>query len=514
MAWSELERHYEKVANSTLAELFQLDPTRTKNLCWEFEGLSLDLSRQRLTPMTVELLVALAQEANVEGKRSSMFAGDLVNVTEGRAALHMALRDSSGLTGGNAADLARVQREAMVNFTTAVRRGQETGATGRPFTDVVNIGIGGSHLGPMMAARALTPIDASIDVHYVANVDGNDLASVLGVVDPERTLFLIASKTFTTEETMINAASAKAWMVSMLGEEAIQKHFAGISNNLDAVRAFGIAPVRTFSFADWVGGRFSLWSSIGLSIMMAIGPEAFEQFLAGAHLMDKHFATAPMKGNLPVLMALTDIWNRSFINLPAKAVLPYNERLCHLPSYLQQLEMESNGKSVTQAGKTISGAVASVVFGMTGTNGQHSFYQLLHQGPALVAAEFIGISEPDHNLDGHHDKLLANMLGQAEALALGTDTPETPHHYCPGNRPSTVILLRRLDPFHLGMLLGLYEHKIMVEGVVWDINSFDQFGVELGKRQASATFDALTGKRMPGNPATAGSIRQVMAWRK
>ncbi len=513
-SWSDLERHYEKLANATLAELFESDPARAENLCWELKGLSVDFSRQRLTATTFDLLIKLAHAANVEEKRDAMFAGELVNTTEGRAVLHTALRDSSGLTGGHAASLARTQREAMVNFTVAIRSGHETGATGRSFTDVVNIGIGGSHLGPMMATRALSPIEGPLHVHYVANVDGNDLASVLRIVDPERTLFLIASKTFTTEETMVNAASAKAWLTSMLGEEAIQTHFAGISANSHAAHAFGIDSARVFNFADWVGGRFSLWSSIGLSTMMAIGEEAFENLLAGAHAVDKHFATAPMKNNLPILMALTDIWNRSFLNLPARAILPYNERLQHLPAYLQQLEMESNGKSITQAGVPVSGAVASVVFGMTGTNGQHSFHQLLHQGPALVVAEFIGTSEPGHNLSGHHDKLLANMIGQAEALARGTDVPETPHHSCPGNRPSTLVLLRRLDSFHLGMLLGLYEHKVMVEGAIWDINSFDQFGVEIGKRQARIVLDALEGERTADHPATIRSIRQVKAWRE
>tara|TARA_Y100001960_G_scaffold332181_1_gene431764 strand:- start:39 stop:1628 length:1590 start_codon:yes stop_codon:yes gene_type:complete len=513
-SWSALQRHCEKLADVALADLYRLDQGRSENLCWTLEGLSVDFSRQRLTSETFKLLFKLARIANVEEKRKAMFAGEPINTTEGRPVLHMAPRDSSGLTSFDAAKLARIQRDAMSNFTAAIRSGQETGMTGHSFTDIVNIGIGGSHLGPMMVTRALRSAEDSLQIHYVANIDGNDLESVLRLVDPERTLFLVASKTFTTEETMINAASAREWLTSFMGEVAVQRHFAAISANNGAAHAFGIDPLRVFNFAEWVGGRFSLWSSIGLSSMIAIGVKPFEDLLAGAHAVDKHFVTAPMEKNLPIIMALTDIWNRSFLNMPARVILPYNERLQHLPVYLQQLEMESNGKSVTKEGNPVDGVVASLVFGMTGTNAQHSFYQYLHQGPSFAAAEFIGISEQGHSLIGHHDKLLANMIGQAEALALGSGTPETPYQICPGNRPSTVILLRRLDPFHLGMLLGLYEHKVMVEGAIWGINSFDQYGVELGKRLASATFEAFEKNITPANPSTARSIKQIMAWRE
>ncbi len=512
-AWSNLLSHRDEMAGVTLTEMFSVDSMRPKSLNWNLNGLSVDLSRQRLTLATLELLAELAREAGVEGTRRAMFEGELINKTESRAVLHVALRDSSGLTNSDAANQAWTQRQAMAAFAEGVRRGEETGATGRTFNDVVNIGIGGSHLGPMTVTRALEVADAPLRVHYVANVDGYDLASLLRRFDPDRALFLVASKTFTTQETMANADSAKAWLTSALGADAVSMHFAALSTNADAVKTFGISPERMFAFADWVGGRFSLWSSVGLSAMLAVGTVAFDQLLAGAHAMDRHFAEAPLITNLPVLMALTDIWNRSFLGLPARAVLPYDERLRHLPTHLQQLEMESNGKAVTMDGEQITGAAASVVFGMTGTNGQHTFHQLLHQGPALVAVEFIGVAQPGHGFEGHHEKLLANMLAQAEALALGTEAPETPHHACPGNRPSTVILLQQLDPFHLGMLLALYEHKVMVEGTIWGINSFDQFGVELGKRLAGPVLDALKGEGTPVDPATAASVYRIKSWR-
>jgi glucose-6-phosphate isomerase len=512
-AWTRLTAHRDELAKTSLRSLFADNPTRSAELAWELDGLYLDLARQRLTSETLGFLVELARAADVEGRRRALFNGQLVNTTEGRAALHMALRDVSGLTAAAATTEASTQRQAMTTFADAVRDGTETGITGKPFTDAVNIGIGGSHIGPHTATAALRKPGAMPRVHYVANVDGNDLTSTLAGLNPETTLFLVASKAFTTAETMTNARSARAWLSAALGDDAIPAHFVALSANTQAVTEFGISENRMFAFAEWVGGRFSLWSTIGLSTALAIGSAYFDELLAGAHAMDQHFVTAPLSENLPVLLALTDLWNRNLLNLPVRAVLPYDERLRYLPAHLQQLEMESNGKGVTIAGEPVTGLPASVVFGMAGTNGQHSFHQLLHQGPALVAAEFIGVATSGHDLPGHHDMLLANMLAQAEALALGTSDAASPHHHCPGNRPSTVILLNTLDPHHLGMLLAMYEHKVFVEGAIWDINSFDQFGVDLGKALTGPVLDALNGSATPANSATAAAVIKLRDWR-
>ena len=512
-AWSALTHHRDGIETSTLAQMFTDFPARAEHLSWELDGLAIDLSRQRLTLKTLELLLDLARVADVEARRDAVFSGQPVNSTEGRAVLHAALRDETGLTADAPATEAQAQRAAMLAYADDVRAGKIVGATSEPFTDIVNIGIGGSHLGPLLATTALSEPRKTPRVHYVANVDGTDLENVLRGLNPQTTLFLVASKTFTTSETMTNAASARAWMVDAEGERAVAPHFVALSSNPAAAKDFGIADDRVFSFADWVGGRFSLWSSIGMSSAIALGSKDFADLLAGAHAMDHHFASTPLDQNLPVLLALTDLWNRNLLGLPVRAVLPYDERLRHLPAYLQQLEMESNGKGVTLDGEPVSGIPASIVFGMTGTNGQHTFHQLLHQGPALVAAEFIAVAEAGHGLHGHHDKLLANMLAQAEALALGTTDAATPHHHCPGNRPSTVVLLKSLDPKRLGMLMALYEHKVFVEGAVFDINSFDQFGVELGKVLAGPLLAALTGDETPADPASAAAVAKLKAWR-
>lgn len=521
--WSRLAQHRDRLAATTLAELFAAEPDRGAQMSWELDGLWLDLSRQRMTADTLDLLIALAGARDIENSRQAMFGGERINATEGRAVLHAALRDDDALTPAAEAARARDQRRAMLVFAEMVRDGTASGVNGERFGDVVNIGIGGSHLGPMAATEALQDDDGSPRIHYVANVDETDLTATLSRLDPARTLFLIASKTFTTAETMANAQSARAWLVAALGADAVSAHFAALSTNSEAAARFGIAPERVFGFDEWVGGRFSLWSSVGLSTAIAIGGGGFEQLLAGAHAMDRHFATAPLAENIPVILALADFWNRNFQNLPARAVLPYDERLRGLPALLQQLEMESNGKRVTLSGDAIDGVPASVVFGMTGTNGQHTFHQMLHQGPALVAAEFIGVAEPaavdaarfgDSDLGHHHDMLLANMLAQAEALALGTKDAPTPHHHCPGDRPSTMILLQRLDPNRLGMLLALYEHKVFVEGAILGINSFDQFGVELGKTLAGPLTEALGGGAAQPNAVSAAALAKLRAWRR
>lgn len=512
-AWGLLAAHRERIAGTTLAALFDAEPDRGARLSWELDGLWLDLTRQRLTTDILAALAELAAVADLDDRRRALFAGETVNATEGRAVLHPALRDSDGLTLPAAADQAAGQRRLFLAFAEALRDGGVTGVGGERFTDAVAIGIGGSHLGPLTATMALAPADAPIRVHYVANVDGTDLMGVLRGLDPATTLFVVASKTFTTTETMLNATSARAWLTAALGVEAVARHFVAVSAAPGRAAEFGIPAERVFAFAEWVGGRFSLWSSIGLSTAIAVGAAAFEELLGGAHAMDRHFLAAPATENLPVLLALGDFWNRNFLGFPARAVLPYDERLKYLPAYLQQLEMESNGKGVTLAGDPVRVSPASVVFGMTGTNGQHTFHQMLHQGPAVAAAEFIGVAEPGNGPDGHHRVLLANMLAQAEALALGTEDAPTPHHRCPGNRPSSVILLKRLDPHHLGMLLALYEHKVFVEGVLASINSFDQFGVELGKALAGPLLRALeTGE--PAGPVSAAALARLRAWQR
>jgi len=502
-AWAELAALSEQLRQTDLRAMFASDPGRGGALSFEFDGLWLDLSRQKITGEVIRSLAGLAEAAGLAARRRALFAGETVNVTEGRAAMHPALRDNGSLTPAAFADTAWQQRERFLAFAEEVRS--------NGFKDVVNIGIGGSHVGPMTATTALARSDAGIRVHYVANVDGVDLTDALTGLDASRTLFLVASKTFTTAETMANARSARAWLAAALGEGAVGDHFAALSAAPDRAAEFGIRGDRVFPFEDWVGGRFSLWSAVGTSTAIAIGREGFEDMLRGAHTVDRHFTEAPADANLPVLLALVDFWNRNFLGLPVRAVLPYDERLRHLPAYLQQLEMESNGKGVTLSGDPVAASPAAVVFGMTGTNGQHAFHQMLHQGAPLAAAEFIGVAQPGHALAGHHEILLANMLAQAEALAVGTKKVSTPHQHCPGDRPSSVILLRRLDPFHLGVLLALYEHKVFVEGVLTGVNSFDQYGVELGKTLAGPLLGAIETGAGAG-PVSAAALKRLGDW--
>ncbi len=510
-AWTRLTAHRDELSTITIADLFAAGPGRGERLSWEVSGLWLDLSRQRINPETIQLFAALTDAAQLAQRRDDMFSGKSVNSTEGRPALHTALRDLSGLTPDLFRSVARNHRESMLAFAEDVRIGKARGSTGRVFQDVVNIGIGGSQIGPMAVTTALMGSDEPQRIHYVANIDAADWITTRDHLDPETTLFLVASKTFFTQETMANARAAKKWLVDTLGEEAITKQFAALSSNTLAAKAFGINPKRIFSFPDWVGGRFSLWSAIGLSIAIAIGRKEFSAFLEGAHEMDKHFAAAPFERNLPVLLGLTDIWNRNLLNLPARAVLPYSERLKGLNPYIQQLEMESNGKGVTATGDPVKGRSASIVFGMTGTNGQHTFHQLLHQGPAVAAIEFIGVAKARHDYVGNHHMLLANMLGQAEAFALGTGADVSIHHACPGNRPNTLIVLKSLDAHTLGMLMALYEHKVFVEGTVFNINSFDQYGVEFGKALAVPLIEAFSSGDGT-SPISAAALAKLRAW--
>ncbi len=535
-AWKALERHRDEVAGLAMRELFAADPERFQRLSIDLDGLFLDYSKNRMTGETLDKLVALAETARLTEWRDSLFAGQPINASEGRAAQHVALRDNGSLTGDFASEIA-TSNLRLREFTESIRSGAYRGASSEPILHVVNIGIGGSYMGPLLATTALTEefeskADATPrttpDVRFVANLDGHDLATTLRDLNPETTLFLIASKSFSTEETMLNAATARAWLVEGIGDDDVSRHFVGLTANPAAALDFGIAAENIFEFWDWVGGRFSLWSSVGLSVSLAAGNDKFQALLAGAHAMDRHFATAPLAANMPVLLGLIGIWNINFLGIETMAVLPYDERLRHLPGHLQQLEMESNGKSVTRDGLPVSGSTAPVVFGTAGTVGQHSFHQHLHQGSSPVATDFIAVAEPGH------DRLICHMLAQAAALMHGRTADEVradlaatatgvgsiealvPHMTCPGNRPSNTLLLRRLTPETLGMLLALYEHKVFVQGILWGINSFDQFGVEFGKTLAADLLGRLAGDQMDDNNcdgSTAGLIDRYRLWR-
>ncbi|MGX1098253.1 glucose-6-phosphate isomerase [Amorphus sp. MBR-141] len=515
----------------TLRGEFEADPGRFDRFHADFDDLLLDYSKTHVDADTLALLIELAEAADLAGWQQRMVGGDAINTTERRAVLHTALRagperavhvDGQDVPADVADVLARMEA-----FTDAVRSGAIRGATGEAFTDVVNIGIGGSDLGPRMATRALSPYrEGGPRVHYVANVDGADLADTLTTLDPARTLFLIASKTFTTLETMTNAASAREWLASALGEAAVPDHFAALSTALDKVAAFGIREDRIFGFWDWVGGRYSIWSAIGLSLALSIGFRNFSDFLAGAAEMDAHFLDAPLDRNLPVLMGLIGVWYRDLWDCRSLAVLPYDQRLAHFPAFLQQLDMESNGKRVTRDGTPVPRPTGPVVFGEPGTNGQHAFYQLLHQGTDVIPCEFLVACEPHEADDDHHTKLVANCFAQSQALMRGRTADEVrdlmlaqgasaeeadrlaPHRAFPGDRPSTTLIYRTLDPRTLGRLIALYEHKVFVQGVIWNINSFDQYGVELGKELASALLGPIeTGAALPDTDAsTAGLV--------
>ncbi|MDG0024251.1 glucose-6-phosphate isomerase [Trinickia sp. Y13] len=495
-SWSALTAHYERIRDERLRDWFAADtahPTRAERLTIEGGGLVADFSKNRITDETLRLLAALADEAGVAARRDAMFAGEVVNPTEGRAALHTALRATQADAPFHAQIAA--ERAKMADFAERVRSGAWTGYTGKRIRHIVNIGIGGSDLGPKMVVHALDHLaHPEIASYFVSNVDGADLARVLARIDPEETLAIIVSKTFTTLETMTNARSLRDWFVQKgCPESALAKHFVGVSANPAEVVKFGIAKENVFEMWDWVGGRYSLWSAVGLSIMIAVGAANFDALLAGAHEMDRHFREAPLARNLPVLLGLVGVWYRNFFGLQSYLVAPYSEALHYLPSYLQQLEMESNGKSARLDGAYVDYATSAVTWGEPGTNGQHAFFQMLHQGPTIVPIDFIAVLTPEHALTSHHPKLLANCFAQSEALMLGRteeearkvagpDKPElVPHLVFPGNRPSTTLMLDALTPRSLGALIALYEHKVLVQAAIWNINPFDQWGVELGK---------------------------------
>ncbi len=516
-AWQTLVTHAQEMRNVHLRDLFAEEPDRFSTFSLQDDDLLLDFSKNRVTRKTLDLLLNLAREADLEGWRDRMLQGRPINVTENRAVLHVALRNRSNrsilVDGEDVMPAVNAVLARMRDFSDQVRSGAWKGHGGAAITDIVNIGIGGSDLGPVMVCEALKPYQrADLRPHFVSNVDGAHLLDVLAGLDPARTLFVVASKTFTTQETMTNAASARAWLVERLGDEtAVARHFVAASTNADAVAAFGIDIANMFEFWDWVGGRYSLWSAIGLPIALAIGMDEFENLLAGGHQMDEHFRTAPLDRNMPVILAVLGVWYRNFLGASSHAVLPYDQHLHRLPAYLQQCDMESNGKSVRRDGQRVDYATGPIIWGEPGTNGQHAFYQLIHQGTELIPADFLAAAVSQTPLGDHHQKLLANFLAQTEALAFGKTEAEArrdledqglaghaleallPHKLFEGNRPTNAILYPRLTPRLLGRLIALYEHKIFCQGIIWGINSFDQWGVELGKQLAKAILPELDG---------------------
>jgi glucose-6-phosphate isomerase len=508
-AWQALTQHADELHGVTLRTLFDENPERARDLAFEACGLYVDLSKHRITHTTVELLLDLAQQCGVTQRRDAMFAGEKINVSEHRAVLHVALRAPRDavitVDGHNVVPEVHEVLDRMAEFSQRVRSGQWTGHTGRRIHTVINIGIGGSDLGPRMAYQALLPYaDPQLQARFVSNVDGAEFVTNTADLDPAETLFIISSKSWHTAETLTNARAARDWILDAFGGDpaAVAKHFVAVSTNADGVAEFGIDPQNMFGFWDWVGGRYSMDSAVGLSLMLTIGPDQFTELLAGFHDVDEHFRTAAPERNIPLLMGLLAVWYNNFLGAQTQAVLPYSYYLEHLPAYLQQLEMESNGKHVTLAGHHVDYQTGQIIWGQPGTNGQHAFYQLLHQGTKLVPADLIGVIQPLSRLTGQHDMLLANVFAQAEALAFGRSedqlrkagSPEQqiPHRVCAGNRPTTTLLLDQLSPRRLGSLIALYEHKVFTEGVIWDIDSFDQWGVELGKILADTILDELT----------------------
>lgn len=532
-----LKTHWQTVAaQQDMRTAFAHDPQRFERFSLKMDDLLLDWSKCRINDETMALLKDLAVACDVEGQRNAMFAGEPINITENRAVLHVALRaapDDVFVTGGeNVVPQVHDVLHRMSVFSEAIRSGDLAGATGRTITDVVNIGIGGSDLGPVMATAALTPYHDGPQTHFVSNIDPSHIADTLRELDPETTLIIIASKTFTTIETMTNAKTARKWVADALGEEAVGAHFAAVSTALDKVAAFGIQPQRVFGFWDWVGGRYSVWSSIGLPVMLAIGAKRFKEFLAGAHVMDEHFRHAPFEQNLPMMLGVLGYWHRDICGFNSRAIIPYDQHLARLPAYFQQLDMESNGKSVKRDGSPVRGATGPVVWGEPGTNGQHAFFQLLHQGTDTIPLEFmIAVHSHETELPQQHQMLLANCLAQSEALMKGRTLEEAraqlrarkmpeddveriaPHRVFSGNRPSITIIYDKLTPFALGRLIALYEHRVFVEAQLFGINAFDQWGVELGKELATELLDVVSGKQSADNrdASTQGLIAHLQA---
>ena len=537
-AWRPLEAHARDLSSHHLSELFAADrPRRFDSMSIEALDLLYDFSRQRATPETIRLLVQLADACDLRGRIAALFAGEAVNHTEGRAAMHMALRNRSGRAmyaeGVDVMPEVQAQLAKMREYVTGVHQGRVLGFTGARFTDVVNIGIGGSDLGIVMTTEALARFrNRGIRLHCVSNVDGVELADTLEDINPATTLFVVCSKTFTTQETLTNANAARDWLIGELGEKAIAHHFVAVSTNHNAMDAFGVAPETRFTMWDWVGGRYSLWSTVGLSIALALGMDPFEELLAGAHDMDEHFRSAPLAANQPVLMGLIGVWNTNFLGATSHAVLPYDSRLHRFPAYLQQLEMESNGKSVTRVGAAVDYRTGTIIWGEPGNNAQHSFFQLLHQGTTRCSMDLLAPVNASSRFQKQHDLTLANCFAQAEAFAFGQTLAQVradlqasgegaqyidrlaPHKVHAGNRACSLILFPRLEPRSLGRLLAWYEHKVYVQSVIWDVNPFDQWGVELGKKLAGPMVPAIEAAAWPDGPAQVQDLlRYVGRWR-
>ena len=537
--WQALQTHYKTMARVQMRDLFAQEPNRFEQFSLRVGDILLDYSKNRITTKTRSLLVDLAREAELPDWIERMMSGERINTTEGRAVLHVALRNRSNrpiaVDGQDVMPAVNAVLSRMQAFSEAVRSGAWTGLAQGRITDVVSIGIGGSHLGPEMVCEALKPYGSTeLRVHFVSNVDGAQIAQVLERLNPASTLFTITSKTFTTQETLANAGTARSWFLENGGTmESLARHFVAVTNNKDAAAEFGIDPQQTLEIWDWVGGRYSLWSAVGLPIALSVGFNRFAELLDGAHAMDEHFRTAPLHANMPVLMGLLGLWYGDFFGAESLAVLPYDQTLHRFPAFLQQLDMESNGKRVTRDGEAVDYATAPVVWGEPGTNGQHAFFQALHQGGKLIPADFIAAAETHYPIDRHHDMLLANFLAQTEALMQGKTAGEVrvelqagglsgealerllPHKIFPGNQPTNSILLRKLDPRTLGALIALYEHKVFVQGVIWRINSFDQWGVELGKQLAKVILAELDtpGPVSGHDSSTAGLINAFKAMR-
>jgi glucose-6-phosphate isomerase len=530
-AWNALAAHHANVRELHLRRLFADDPARGERMTLEAVGLYLDYSKNRITDETLKLLLQLAKESGLQERIDAMFRGEKINLTESRAVLHVALRAPRGASvvvdGENVVPRVHAVLERMTDFTNRVRSGAWKGHTGKRIRNIVNIGIGGSDLGPVMAYEALKHYsDRALTFRFVSNVDGTDFVEATCDLDPAETLFIVSSKTFTTLETMTNAQSAREWLLRGLGADvkAVAKHFVAVSTNARKVSEFGIDTANMFEFWDWVGGRYSMDSAIGLSTMLAIGPEHFRAFLDGLHQLDEHFRAAPFERNLPVLMALLAVWHNNFFGAQTVAVLPYEQYLKRFPAYLQQLIMESNGKRVTLDGAQVACDTSPIYWGEPGTNGQHSFYQLIHQGTRLIPCDFIAFDEPLNPLGRHHDLLLANVFAQAEALAFGKTTEQVkaegtpdwlvPHRVFEGNRPSNIILAQRLTPETLGRLVALYEHSVFTQGVIWNVNPFDQWGVELGKVLAQRIVPELESKTEPNLNHDSSTNNLIRRYRK
>lgn len=515
-SWKDLEKNYAEIRGQTMRDMFAADPNRFEEFSVSLNNFLLDYSKNRINAQTMKLLIELAKEAGLEKARDAMFNGEKINTTENRAVLHTALRNRSDrpvyVDGKDVMPQIKAVLEKMKAFSTAVREGNWKGATGKTITDVVNIGIGGSDLGPVMVVEALKHYQKKgLHTHFVSNVDGTHVVETLKNLDPETTLFIVASKTFTTQETLTNAKTARDWLVSALGEDAVAKHFVALSTNTEEVKKFGIDPANMFEFWDWVGGRYSLWSAIGLSVAIAVGYDNFVELLTGGFEMDEHFRNTPLEKNIPVILGVLGVWYHNFFGAEAYAVLPYDQYLHRLPAYLQQADMESNGKGVTKDGKAVSYTTGPILFGEPGTNGQHSFYQLIHQGTHLIPCDFIVPAISLNETGDHHPILLSNVFAQAEALMKGKTAAEVRtefeaqgvgeekiqallnHKIFSGNRPSNTILVEKIDPRTLGRLIAMYEHKIFVQGVIWNVNSYDQWGVELGKQLAKKILPEIKG---------------------